>query len=151
MPFNDFVEAELPLRPSVATDGAAGQILVRSTNPLAPREMVWANQSGGFSTSKYSIVGALAVAVGNMRWYPDRSITLSEVYFSLGVAGGSTAQIDVKKNGVSIFSGTYPTVTAGNNLSSTVAVSTTLTTSDYLTVDVLQASGSNAVVVIQYS
>lgn len=45
--FNDFVQTELPLRPFVATDGTAGQTLVRSNNPLAPRELVWADGVAG--------------------------------------------------------------------------------------------------------
>lgn len=44
--FEEFVQTELPLRPFVATDGAAGQVLVRSSNPLAPRQLEWANISG---------------------------------------------------------------------------------------------------------
>jgi len=47
--FSDFVQVELPLRPFVAVDGVAGQTLVRSTNPLAPRELVWVDTSGGGS------------------------------------------------------------------------------------------------------
>lgn len=44
--FEEFVQTELPLRPFVSTDGAAGQILVRSSNPMAPRQLEWANISG---------------------------------------------------------------------------------------------------------
>jgi hypothetical protein len=42
MAFNDFVELELPKRPFTAGDGLPGQLLARSGNPLAPRELVWA-------------------------------------------------------------------------------------------------------------
>ncbi len=45
--FEDFVTLELPKRPFTATDGAAGQVLVRSSNPLAARELVWADMSTG--------------------------------------------------------------------------------------------------------
>ena len=41
--FNTFVQLELPKRPFVDDDGAPGQILVRSNNPLAPRQLVWAD------------------------------------------------------------------------------------------------------------
>lgn len=47
MAFNDFVQIELPKRPFVNVDGAAGQMLVRSNNPLAPRELVWADVNQG--------------------------------------------------------------------------------------------------------
>lgn len=45
MAFNDFVMTELPLRPFTASDGSAGQVLVRSNNPMAARELVWVDQS----------------------------------------------------------------------------------------------------------
>jgi len=50
MAFNDFIQTELPLRPFVLTDGAPGQSLVRSNNPLAPRELTWVDtqQNQGF-------------------------------------------------------------------------------------------------------
>lgn len=50
--FNDFIQTELPLRPFTVTDGAAGQIPVRSNNPLAVRELVWISPQdlGGGST-----------------------------------------------------------------------------------------------------
>lgn len=45
-----FVNIELPKRPFVNTDGAAGQVLARSSNPLAVRELVWASMTGGTVT-----------------------------------------------------------------------------------------------------
>lgn len=41
MAFNDFIQTELPKRPFTADDGSAGQVMVRSSNPLAAREMVF--------------------------------------------------------------------------------------------------------------
>lgn len=41
--FNDFVTIELPKRPFVDVDGAAGQVLVRSTRPERVRELEWAD------------------------------------------------------------------------------------------------------------
>lgn len=41
--FDDFVITELPKRPFTQSDGAPGQVLVRSTNTLASRELVWAD------------------------------------------------------------------------------------------------------------
>jgi hypothetical protein len=43
MTFADFVQIELPKRPFAETDGAPGQVLVRSSRPERPRELVWAN------------------------------------------------------------------------------------------------------------
>ena len=96
--------------------------------------------------------GTLAVLVGTLRWYPSSAVTLNKVYFSVGAIATGPVQIDVKKNGVSIFSGSYPTLNAGDNLSSVVAVAVGLLTSDYLTIDMKQVNGgSDATVVIQYS
>jgi hypothetical protein len=54
--FNDFVQTELPLRPFVRDDGAAGQILARSNNPLAPREVVWVDPTTSTGASPNQIV-----------------------------------------------------------------------------------------------
>lgn len=45
-PFEDFVYLELPKRPFTNTDGVAGQVLARSGNPLAVRELVWVDVPG---------------------------------------------------------------------------------------------------------
>lgn len=45
--FDDFVITELPKRPFVQTDGLPGQMLIRSTNTLASRELVWTDVTGG--------------------------------------------------------------------------------------------------------
>lgn len=55
--FNDFVQTELPLRPFVRTDGQEGQTLVRSNNPLAPREMVWATPDAAYVPVVTSVSG----------------------------------------------------------------------------------------------
>lgn len=39
--FEDFIQLELPKRPFTSSDGSAGQVLARSSNPLAARELVW--------------------------------------------------------------------------------------------------------------
>jgi hypothetical protein len=116
-----------------------------------PRVSVAGGGGGGPQQTKYNIVGALGANTGTMRWYPDRSITLSQVYFSLGTAGTGTTTITVKKNGTAI-GGTAPAATSGQFKSSTQTTTDTLTTSDYLTVDVAAgASAADAVVCIVYS
>ena len=44
--FEEFVQTELPTRPFVSTDGTAGQVLVRSSNPLAVRQLIWSDLPG---------------------------------------------------------------------------------------------------------
>lgn len=43
--FNDFIQLELPKRPFTDSDGADGQILIRSTDPNKPRELIWEDPS----------------------------------------------------------------------------------------------------------
>jgi hypothetical protein len=45
--FEEFVQIELPKRPFCAGDGLPGQVLVRSSNPQAVRELVWADAAPG--------------------------------------------------------------------------------------------------------
>lgn len=63
--FNDFVQTELPLRPFTATDGAAGQKLARSTNPLAARELVWVDDSATVQITAESALGGHRVVLVN--------------------------------------------------------------------------------------
>jgi hypothetical protein len=58
--FNDFVSTELPKRPFTSGDGTAGQMLVRSTNPLAVREMVWADAPSGTNVGGYTAAEILS-------------------------------------------------------------------------------------------
>jgi|GEM_PF-2604948 len=100
-----------------------------------------------FSLSDASLI------TGSARWYPDRNITITSVYFSLGHAAvNSNTVIDVKKNGVSIFSGTFPTAAAGAYKSSVISgLAIALTSADYLTVDVTTGSdGQYLTAVIVY-
>lgn len=129
--------------PLVLVNGAIQELPVGDT-------VNGATGGGGSATdvAKLFIVGTLTAGSGGPRWYPDRAITISSVYFSLGTAG--TATIDVLKNGTSICSGSPPTVSAGNK-SNVVSVSVAMTTSDYLTVSVLTAGGTNATVCVVYS
>ena len=100
--------------------------------------------------SKFSIVGALTALVGAARWYPDHPIVIDSVYFSQGGAALGATVIDVKKNGTSIFSGSLPTCAPGGNKSTIISNTTTMAITDYLTVDVLSGSGSDATVCIVY-
>ncbi len=101
--------------------------------------------------SKYNIIGLLAINTGTMRWYPEADITITAVYFSLGTAGTSLVEIDVKINGASIFATTKPAASSGLYKSSIQTVSIAVTPSDYLTVDVTHAGAAkDAVICIIY-
>jgi hypothetical protein len=88
--------------------------------------------------------------IGKARFYPDRTIKVTSVFFSLGeAASNSETVIDVKKNGVSIFSGENPTASAGQYRSTEISgLNTTVTPSDYLTVDVITGSDAEFMTVL---
>ena len=64
--FNSFVQLELPRRPFVGTDGAPGQILVRSNNPLAVRELIWSDGLGTLQSSIDSLPTFENLAAGRV-------------------------------------------------------------------------------------
>ena len=102
--------------------------------------------------AKMNYSGSLSPTTGSARFYPDRAITLSKVYFSLGGASLASVTIDVKKNGTSILGGTLPSCASGSFKSNEIAVTTTLSTTDYLTVDIVSAiDGKDLVAFIAYS
>ncbi|MEO5344212.1 MAG: hypothetical protein H7842_12920 [Gammaproteobacteria bacterium SHHR-1] len=83
-----FVNIELPKRPFVNSDGAAGQVLVRSGNPLAVRELVWADMAGGTSAPEpteasftYNAAGDI-IGITELVGGENRTTTLT--YNSLG-------------------------------------------------------------------
>jgi hypothetical protein len=96
----------------------------------------------------FSMPGNITSPVtGNARYYPTDTIVINTVYANLGTSPTGNFTFIIKKNGVSI----------GNTfiLSSAVmtpnAVNVSLTTSDYLTLDVTGVNGSDLSVKLKYS
>lgn len=111
----------------------------------------------GTTELSFSIPTTLATNTGTMRWYFDGSATISNVLASVGVAPtGASVIFDVNKNDTTIFTNqaNRPTITASNfyDFTSTPDV-TSLTSGDYLTIDVDQIgstiAGSNAIIRIK--
>lgn len=97
--------------------------------------------------------GVISSSTGTARWYPYADMTIIGVYCSVGTAPSSTVSADVKKGGVSILGGNYPTITSGNYKSNTITLNVDLFTAninDYLTVDVTGSSGEDLVISILY-
>lgn len=110
--------------------------------------------SSGSSTETIvsNFVGNLTSNVGVSRYYSKKSITIKSVHFSVGVTPTSgNISIDVKKSGVSIFS-TKPTINVGENLSNTIDVNVALTSTDWLTTDIIVEGigGQHATIIINY-
>ena len=85
--------------------------------------------------------GTITVPVtGTARLYPPSSLTISNVYASLSTTSSSTFTFQLLKNGSAV--GTY-NISSGVNKMTTTAASISLTTSDYLTVNVTAGTGAS--------
>lgn len=106
----------------------------------------------------FSIGGDLETGARNHRWYPPVDITVLDMVLSVGTAPtGAAILFDVHKSGTTIFTtqGNRPTVAIGGFVD-TAAVPdvTSVTTSEYLTVEVDQigstVAGADATLTIRY-
>ena len=85
----------------------------------------------------YGRAGVLTIFTGNVRWYPIRDITITELKASVGSPPTVIdLLINIKKNGTPVV--TALTISATNFQSVLDTTVITLTTSDFLTVDVTQ-------------
>lgn len=83
--------------------------------------------------------GQLITVIGQMRWYPTRDITLINITTNVGLAAtGANIVLDVKKNDVSILASNITILATEFTAAPVVPTDTTLLTTDYLTVDILQ-------------
>lgn len=119
----------------------------------------YADSLAGNLVASFTIPGTLLVSIGAVRWYAPKSITITSVIVSSAIAPQGAAIIfDVNRSGTTIF-GTQanrPTISINATNGSTTGMTvTSLTTSDYITIDVDQVgstfAGSDAVVQIVYT
>lgn len=84
---------------------------------------------------------------GSARWYPPADTVITKIDAWVGKPPAFTdLKIDIKKNGVSIFTGTLPTIGVGFNKLSPLTIALTMTAADYFTIDVPQGDGSDLVI-----
>jgi hypothetical protein len=85
--------------------------------------------------------GTITVPVtGTARLYPPSSLTISNVYASLSTTSSSTFTFQLLKNGSVV--GTY-NISSGTNKMTVTAANISLTTTDYLTVNVTAGTGAS--------
>jgi hypothetical protein len=85
--------------------------------------------------------GTITVPVtGTARLYPPSSLTISNVYASLSTVSSSTFTFQLLKNGSVV--GTY-NISSGTNKMTVTAANISLTTTDYLTVNVTAGTGAS--------
>ena len=88
-----------------------------------------------------SQTGSITVpTTGTARLYPPSSLTISNVYASLSTTSSSTFTFQLLKNGSAV--GTY-NISANTNKLTTTGASISLTTSDYLTINVTAGTGAS--------
>jgi len=127
------------MRPIVIEDGRLRQL--KDTDTL----------SGITQTKTLNFFGQLEPTYGTARWYPDKPITILSVFATIGVVSSDNIQINIKKNGSSIL-GSYLTLTSTQHKSNSVSVNVQLTTEDFITMDIISATGgSNLNITLVYS
>lgn len=107
---------------------------------------------GGTATviSRLNLIGPLTPITGTSRWYPSSTIMINSLSINVGVSSTSTIQVGVRKNGqllqtITLQPNTYRSIISAG-------LSYTLSVNDYLTVDVISASGgSNLTLVMEYT
>jgi hypothetical protein len=113
--------------------------------------------SGAWSSLSYlssvyaTFSGTLIATVGTMRWKPRSNATLTNVKMVVGVAPTVPLIIDILKNGITIFSGSYPQIAANSFESSDFAINVSVLTTDYLTVNITSGNGQDLNVRIDYA
>ena len=97
----------------------------------------------------FSFIGAVTPTVGFVKFYPPQTITITSMYVAIGAQSTSDIMVALKKNGTSVAT---ITLAANSNRTLSQAASITVTTSDYLTVDIMSAnSGQNLNLTLVYS
>lgn len=93
--------------------------------------------------------GVLEVTTGTTRWTAPKDITISSVKAVLGTApSGSDMTASLNRNGTSINS---ITISDGNTTATNSSLSLSVSTGDYLTVDIDSAGGSDLNLIIAYT
>jgi hypothetical protein len=146
-----YVDAQIAATVSPATTSSFGVVKIDGVTITSSNGVISAvgggGGGGGSSTriTRHVITGSISPRIGTKRWYPEGNVTITSVYFYMGSSPPVVGSIiiDIKKNGVSIFGNNYPTCTPTNYRSNSVALSTPMLSTDYLTIDIV--SGSDGV------
>ena len=154
------VQTQIDSKINKAGDTLTGPLQI-STLPTDPKHLANKQyvdqQVSSLSAQPRSIFatvpGDVMPFVGTLRWYPPFPIIVSGCRIFQGTPPTITpTQVDVKKNGAaSVFAGAKPTINTSANVSTLVGSNVTLTTDDYLTIDVVQGSGQDLSIRVDYT
>lgn len=130
--------------PTAAANDNSG---AAASTAYVQRAIAGLSTGGGGADNIYSYFpGNLIPTLGTLRYYPQNTITLSQISLFCNTAPTTAIVVDLKKNGVSLFgSGSKPSISAGQNVSGTVTIPGTVsvTSSDYLTIDIDAGNGAD--------
>jgi len=109
---------------------------------LSPEGVIPAAKGGTGTTSgggggyiNLSMLGTIVLPfTGVPRFYSPAAVTITTVYANISGAANGSLTFTIKKNGTSI--GTTFTIPTGTVIMTPVVINVSLTTSDYLTLDV---------------
>lgn len=139
-------------------DGATGATgATGPTGPIGPTGATGATGSTGATGATgargvggpaFTMEGTIVLKVGAIRWTSNASLTIIGAIATVGTAPtGSSIKVDVNKNGTTIFTtqANRPTIAISGNASSIQTPDvTTLSSGDYLTVDIDQIGSTIA-------
>lgn len=131
----------------LASSGAAGNVL--TSNGTA-----WVSGAASAVSQVRCInfVGSLIPTIGTVRWYPNRTVTITNVYANIATTNASNIVCNINKNGTSILTSPFIVIASGAYVSSILPLNITLTTADYITADIITATGgTNLTVSLVYS
>lgn len=97
--------------------------------------------------------GVVETYEGELRFYPRSDMLITSVSAWVTTAPTVNLEVDVKKNGTTIFSGSKPTIYAATYQATPVTISPSLSVQpiDYLTCSVVSGNGQNLVVRIDFT
>lgn len=109
---------------------------------------VWKNIPKPTSIRIFNLIGTLIPMLGTVKFFPDKTITITEAYLAIGVNSNKEVRVNVNKNGIIVGSVSLPPDTEKSDKQ---PLPITVTENDYLTVDLLTTGGKNLNLIMVYS
>ena len=125
--------------PNYADATGYGQLWVNNSGILYFRDEAGIDSNLTTREKSLNQPGELITIISTLRWYPTTDITLINITANVGVAAtAANIVLDVKKNDISILASNITILATEFTAAPVVPTDTTLLTTDYLTVDILQ-------------
>jgi hypothetical protein len=109
---------------------------------------LWKNIPKPSDIRIFNLIGTLVPMLGTVKFFPDKTIVITEAYLSIGVNSQEEVTVNVNKNGIMVGSISLPPDTEKSDKQ---PLPLTVTENDYLTVDLLTTGGKNLNLIMVYS